>query len=49
VLWVVDLMPTASWIQLLVGLSLLNTAMAWWHAFRLWHIESALQRGVSRL
>ena len=38
--WVVDLMPTARWIQLIVGVTLLNNAMAAWHQFRLWRIDA---------
>ena len=38
--WVVDLMPTASWLQLIFGLSLLFNAMALWHRFRLWRIDA---------
>ena len=45
--WVVDTgTPTASWVQLIVGLSLLNTAMTWWHSFRLWRIYT--HRGRAR-
>jgi TRAP-type uncharacterized transport system substrate-binding protein len=38
--WVVDLMPTASWLQLIFGLSLLFNAMSLWHRFRLWRIDA---------
>jgi hypothetical protein len=38
--WVVDLMPTARWIQLIVGFTLLNNAMTVWHQFRLWRIDA---------
>ena len=38
--WVVDIMPTARWIQLILGFSLLSTAMSWWHQFRLWRIDA---------
>jgi TRAP-type uncharacterized transport system substrate-binding protein len=37
--WVIDIMPTARWIQLIVGLSLLNSAMTLGHQFRLWYID----------
>ena len=47
--WVVDLMPTASWVQLIIGLSLLNTAMTWWHSFRLWRIDTLRVRIESAL
>jgi hypothetical protein len=38
--WVVDLMPTARWVQLILGFTLLNNAMAAWHQFRLWRIDT---------
>ena len=38
--WVVDIMPTASWIQLILGFSLLFNAMSLWHRFRLWRIDA---------
>ena len=38
--WVVDLMPTARWVQLILGFTILNNAMAGWHQFRLWRIDS---------
>ena len=38
--WLVDLMPTASWVQLILGLSILNNVMSWWHSFRLWRIDT---------
>jgi hypothetical protein len=38
--WVVDLMPTARWIQLILGITILNNAMAGWHQFRLWRIDA---------
>jgi hypothetical protein len=38
--WVVDLMPTASWLQLIFGLSLLFNAMSLWHRFRLWRVDA---------
>jgi hypothetical protein len=38
--WVVDLLPTASWLQLIFGLSLLFNAMSLWHRFRLWRIDA---------
>jgi hypothetical protein len=50
--WVVDIMPTASWIQLILGVSLLSTAMAWWHQFRLWRIDAnrlRIERAIPRL
>ena len=38
--WVVDIMPTASWLQLIFGLSILFNAMSLWHRFRLWRIDA---------
>jgi len=38
--WVVDIMPTASWLQLIFGYSLLLNAMTLWHRFRLWRIDA---------
>jgi hypothetical protein len=38
--WVVDLMPTARWVQLILGFTILNNAMTMWHQFRLWRIDS---------
>ena len=38
--WIVDLMPTARWIQLIFGFSLLFNAMAFAHRFRLWRIDA---------
>jgi NMT1-like family len=38
--WVVDIMPTASWIQLVLGVSLLFNAMSLGHRFRLWRIDA---------
>jgi hypothetical protein len=38
--WIVDLMPTASWLQLIFGISILFNAMSLWHRFRLWRIDA---------
>jgi hypothetical protein len=38
--WVVDIMPTASWFQLIFGISILFNAMSLWHRFRLWRIDA---------
>jgi hypothetical protein len=38
--WVVDIMPTASWVQLILGVSLLFNAMSLWHRFHLWSIDA---------
>ena len=39
--WVVDILPTATWVQLILGFSLLFGAMAVWHRFRLWRLDVA--------
>src|SRR4030095_15837297 len=39
--WIVDIMPTASWVQLVLGFSMLFGAMAVWHRFRLWRLDLA--------
>jgi hypothetical protein len=38
--WLVDVMPSASWLQLVVGFSMLFSAMSLWHRFRLWRIDA---------
>jgi TRAP-type uncharacterized transport system substrate-binding protein len=38
--WAVDIMPTANWLQLIVGFSMLFSAMAFAHRFRLWRIDA---------
>jgi TRAP-type uncharacterized transport system substrate-binding protein len=38
--WLVDLLPTASWIQLIFGFSILFNATAFAHRFRLWRIDA---------
>ncbi len=45
--WLVDVMPTASWLQLIVGFSMLFSAMAFANRFRLWRID-ALRVEVER-
>src|SRR5262249_18813423 len=50
--WVVDIMPTASWVQLALGLSLLFNAMGAINRFRLWRLDAdrvAIERQISRL
>jgi hypothetical protein len=42
--WVVDLMPTATWLKLIVGFSMLFSAMAFWNRFRLWRVDAARVR-----
>jgi uncharacterized protein len=38
--WVTDIMPTATWIQLILGISLLFKAKSLWHRFHLWRIDA---------
>ena len=38
--WLVDIMPTASWLQLIVGFSMLFSAMAFANRYRLWRIDA---------
>ena len=42
--WVIDIMPTASWVQLALGISLLLNAMGAWNRFRLWRVDAARVR-----
>ena len=39
--WIVDILPTATWVQLILGISILFGAMAVWHRFRLWRLDVA--------
>jgi TRAP-type uncharacterized transport system substrate-binding protein len=50
--WVLDILPTAMWIQLALGVSLLFNAMGGINRFRLWQLDAqrvAIEREVSRL
>ena len=50
--WVIDIMPTARWVQLVFALSVLFGAQAVWHRFRLWRLDAArvrIEGEVSRL
>ncbi|MET0168707.1 MAG: hypothetical protein ABW318_27410, partial [Vicinamibacterales bacterium] len=38
--WVIDIMPTARWVQLVFAFSLLFGAQAVWHRFRLWRLDA---------
>jgi TRAP-type uncharacterized transport system substrate-binding protein len=38
--WVIDIMSTARWLQLIFAFSLLFGAQALWHRFRLWRIDA---------
>jgi TRAP-type uncharacterized transport system substrate-binding protein len=38
--WVADLMPTARWIQLFLGFTLIDKVMVGLHLFRLWRIDA---------
>jgi hypothetical protein len=47
--WVIDIMPTASWVQLILGISLFFNAMSWWHRFRISRIDKNRMRTESAL
>jgi hypothetical protein len=38
--WLIDIMPTARWLQLAFAFSLLFGAQAMWHRFRLWRLDA---------
>ena len=38
--WIIDIMPTARWVQAVFLISLLFGAQAAWHRFRLWRIDA---------
>lgn len=42
--WVIDIMPTARWVQLVFAFSLLFGAQAVWHRFRLWRLDAGRVR-----
>jgi hypothetical protein len=42
--WLIDIMPTARWLQLIFGFSLLFGAQAVWHRFRLWRLDASRVR-----
>src|SRR5215510_834995 len=42
--WVIDIMPTASWVQLILAVSLLLNAKSMWHRFRLRRIHANRRR-----
>lgn len=47
--WLVDLMPTARWVQLIFGFSILFNVMGFANRFRLWRIDAARVRLESEL
>ncbi len=47
--WVLDIMPTASWVQLILGISLLFNAMSLWHRFHLSRIDANRMRTESAI
>lgn len=50
--WVIDIMPTARWLQLAFAISLLFGAQAMFHRFRLWRIDAQrvdVENEVARL
>jgi len=42
--WVIDIMPTARWLQLIFAFSLFFGAQAVWHRFRLWRLDAGRVR-----
>jgi hypothetical protein len=50
--WVIDIMSTARWLQLIFAFSLLFGAQALWHRFRLWRIDArrvAIEAEIERV
>ena len=47
--WVIDIMPTASWVQLILGISLLFNAKSLWHRFHLSRIDANRMRTESAI
>jgi len=50
--WLIDIMPTARWLQLIFAFSLLFGAQAMWHRFRLWRLDAErvrIEGDISRL
>jgi TRAP-type uncharacterized transport system substrate-binding protein len=47
--WLVDVMPPANWVYVVMGVSLLFNAMDFGHRFRLWRIDAARVALESRL
>lgn len=47
--WVIDIMPTATWVQLILGISLLSNAVSWWHRFQLSRIDTHRMQTESTL
>ena len=45
--WVIDIMPTASWVQLILGISLLLNARSLWHRFQVSRIDKNRMRTES--
>ena len=42
--WVIDIMPTARWLQLIFAFSVFFGAQALWHRFRLWRLDAGRVR-----
>jgi len=50
--WLIDIMPTARWVQLIFVFSMLFGAQAVWHRFRLWRLDGErvrIEGEISRL
>jgi len=50
--WVLDILPTATWVQLALGISILFNVMGAFNRFRLWRLDAdrvAIEREVSQI
>src|SRR5262249_29647609 len=47
--WVIDIMPTATWVELILGISLLLNAKSLWHRFHLSRIDKNRMRTESAI
>jgi uncharacterized protein len=47
--WIIDIMPTATWVQLILGITLLLNAMSLWHRFHLSRIDKNRMRTESAI
>jgi hypothetical protein len=47
--WVIDIMPTASWVQLILGISIIFNAISLWHRFHLSRIDKNRMRAENAI
>src|SRR5262245_24725429 len=47
--WVIDIMPTASWVRLVLGISILFNAISLWHRFQLSRIDTNRMRAENAI